>query len=1166
MALPDDDDLEFDSDAADQSSTSILTTNTSNKDWLQKQLSQYSTAITAADKKKADIFKEATTRLLERQKQLEEPDWFGIAGALGRPTRTGAIGEELANVNEVISSRRKEQRAGAQQLEDLMMKYKLAEADRGPERLKEQLGLGIQLQKAMPKERMFEIQALEKELANLPADSPRRKVIQGRIDKLNFIPSKTDKQPSLEQWANQILLDEDKAPGTHPKDAVDRAKAIIKKQTYIPTENKPVENLTLEQWANKVLSEENKTPGTHTKPDIARANQIIRKATYIKPEKGDGDGTSTPKAQSPAGKIAADRGFKPGTPEFAAEVRKIEQGRKHLSSTQETELFEQEDVVNGSKSALLNLDKALKLSPLAYEGGAAELRMGVGTYIPGIKSSDAQVASTEFNSIMGEQMLSQLKAIFGGNPTEGERKVLAQLQGSLGMSHEARKPVIENAMAAVRRRLKSAEERIKGIRSGSYGLDTPEMAQGGPVKMQQGGKPPPKPGPSGDMSVANFGRAVGQGLGMSFGDEAIARVRAQMEGRPYEEVLAEERAAYEAFTKKHPIAALSTEVASGVLPTIGMMLVPGGQGAAGANIVRTAPTIGRLATSGGITGAISGYGAGESNDLFTTERLPSAAGGAGFGALAGPVASKFGNLVGTGYRWAKDKLTPSVNSVDQAAMRKVLQAMGRDDLDVTGVRQRMARDQQLGVKSTIADTSPSVTNLAEAVVTVPGKGKKRLGQKLEERLEEGREGVAQRVQKDIAQGNDYVAKEDQLITTLRKNARNVYETAYSFGAVDDPRIAKVLDDDTFKKAYDKARSIISKEVKAAELRGEDVSKYQLKPIYKQDSDGNWVRTGEIPDVQTLDYLKRGIDALIEQGYGSERSISKAEAGALKDLKNAFVNVIDEIVPDYKTARATYRGDAEVLDALRFGREDFLSPKNTPDRVIKQLQTMSTSEKDALRTGAAQSLLSKILETPNQVNAAQRVIGAPSTRKRLAALFDDPNQYKVFEEALKREAELFRNAQQILRNSRTENRKQAIEDLKKAPGILDVAGEAVDFANAGPGSIIGRTLKLLQSRASFDEKTADEVATILRAGTPQEINDVLSKLEQSAGKFAREAERSNTVQKAITRGVGFASGEPPRTPEPARPEETDDERLERLLRDDSDDAALHKDLRSVVPGR
>jgi hypothetical protein len=1141
-----DDDEQLDDQVVDAEvpSTAIEKPNTSNAAWLQRQLESYSTALTQAEKDKAKIFKEATNRLLERQKQLEEPDWFGIAAALGKPTRTGAIGEQISNVNEVLSAQRKERRAGSMQLQDLMDKYKLAEADRKPAELEKQLSLGIQIQKSLPKEKLFEIQSLMDQMKGLPENDPKRVALQSRIDylggKRQVKPAET-KPETPDQYALKILKDEDAKPGTHPPDVVTRARRILKVE---PTE-KAETNLSLEQWANKVLSEEGKKPGTHSKADVARANSIIRKATYIAPDKSGAE--DKPKPQSPAGKLAADEGFTPGTPAYSTRVKEIQQSGKRLSSTQEKELFEQEDVINGGKSALLNLDKALKLSPLAYEGGLAETRQAAGRFIPGIKSSEAQVASTQFRSIMGEQMLAQLKAIFGGNPTEGERKVLADLQGSLGMSHAERAPIINDAMAAVRRRVKAAEDRIKGIKSGAYGPDVPEMAKGGPVRMQRGGMTDT----SGGMSLANMGRAVGQGLGMSFGDEAIARVRAKLEGRPYEEVLAEERAAYESFAKKHPVTALTTEIVSGALPTIGLAMLPGGQTAAGANIVRTAPTLKRLATSGAITGGISGFGAGEGGmgeKGSVVDRLPSAGMGAGFGAVAGPVASKTGNLAGRGYQAVKDKLTPSVNSVDQAAMRKVLQAMGRDEMDVNAARQRMSRDQQLGVKSTMADVSPSVTSLAEAAVTVPGKGKKLLGQKLEDRLAEGRESVAQRSQKDIARGQDYTAKEDSLVSTLRKNARSVYEQAYGHGEVYDPRILKVLEDDTFAKAYDKARSIISKEARAAELRGEDVSKYQLRPIYNMDADGNWVRTGEVPDVQTLDYLKRGIDALIDQGYGSEKSISKAEAGALKDLKNAFVGVIDDIVPDYRAARAQYRGDAEVLDALRFGREEYLSPKFTPAQVVKQMQNMSQAERDSLRVGVSQSILGKILETPNQINAAQRVIGAPSTRKRLAALFDDPNEYKIFEEALMREAQLFRNAQDILRGSRTQMKKEAIDDLKRAPGILDIAGEAVDFANAGPGTMVGRVLKFLQSRATLDEKTAGEVANMLRAGSPQEVNAVLDKLEQSAGKFAKEASRTATTERAITRGVGSAAGEPPRTPEPPRPEETDEERLERLMRD------------------
>ena len=1141
---PFDDDEQVDETQVDAEapSATIEKPRTSNASWLQSQLNAYSVALGKAEKDKSRIFKAATDRILERQKQLEEPDWFGIAAALGKPTRTGAIGEELANVNEVLSSQRKERRAANMQLQDLMDKYAMQEAERVPGQLEKKLSLGIQIQKALPKDKQFEIQALTDQIKDLPETDPKRAALQGRIDWLSGKRKPGEQKPeTAEQYALGVIKKEKEKPGSVTPNELLDARRVLRME---PTE-KPEANLSLEQWANKVLREEEKKPGTHTKAALAQARDTIRKANYIAPDKSGAE--DKPKPQSPAGKLAFDEGLTPGTLEYSKRVKEIQQSRKTLSSTQEKELFEQEDVVNGGKSALLNLDKALALSPKAYEGGLAETRQVAGRFIPGIKDSDAQVASTQFKSIMGEQMLSQLKAIFGGNPTEGERKVLADLQGSLGMSHAERAPIINDAMAAVRRRVKAAEDRIRGIKSGAYGPDVPEMAQGGPVRMQRGGMTDT----SGDVTLSNLGRAVGQGLGMSFGDEAIARVRAKLEGRPYEQVLAEERAAYESFAKKHPVTALTTEIVSGALPTIGLAMLPGGQGAAGANIVRTAPTLKRLATSGAITGGISGFGAGEGGmgeKGSVVDRLPSAGMGAGFGAVAGPVASKVGNVVGKGYQAVKDKLTPSVNSVDQAAMRKVLQAMGRDDMDVNAARQRMAQDQKLNVKSTLADTSPSVTSLAEAAVTVPGKGKKLLGQKLEDRLAEGRESVAQRSQKDIARGEDFTAKEDTLVTTLRRNARSVYEKAYAHGEVNDPRLLKVLEDDTFAKAYDKARSIISKEARAAELRGEDVSKYKLRSIYDMDENGNWVRTGEIPDVQTLDYLKRGIDALIDQGYSADRSISKAEAGALRDLKNAFVDVIDENVDAYRVARSQYRGDAEVLDALRFGREEFLSPKFTPAQVVKQLQGMSQAERDSLRVGVSQSILGKILETPNQINAAQRVIGAPSTRKRLAALFDDPNEYKIFEEALMREADLFRNAQNILRGSRTQMKKEAIDDLKRAPGILDVAGEAVDFANAGPGTMVGRVLKFLQSRATLDEKTADEVSNMLRASTPQEVNAVLNKLEQSAGKFAKEANRTITTEKAITRGVGSAAGEPPRTPEPPRPEETDEQRLERLMRD------------------
>jgi len=255
------------------------------------------------------------------------------------------------------------------------------------------------------------------------------------------------------------------------------------------------------------------------------------------------------------------------------------------------------------------------------------------------------------------------------------------------------------------------------------------------------------------------------------------------------------------------------------------------------------------------------------------------------------------------------------------------------------------------------------------------------------------------------------------------------------------------------------------------------------------------------------------------------------------------------VPEYAAARAKYAGDMEVLDALRLGRTDYLSPKMLPAEAKKVVDAMSDGERDALRAGVAQSLLTKVMDAPQQVNAAQRIIGAPATRKRLEALFQDPNEYKVFEAALKRESELFRNAQDIVRGSRTANKTEALKDLKAGNAIFDIAGEAMDIATGSPGSVVGRVLKYLQARTSLDEKTAGEVAEMLKSGTQQEIDATLQKLESSSAKFLKDSSRSAQRLKMTSGAVGAAA---PTTslpaPESADPaEESDEEKLQRLLK-------------------
>jgi hypothetical protein len=77
--------------------------------------------------------------------------------------------------------------------------------------------------------------------------------------------------------------------------------------------------------------------------------------------------------------------------------------------------------------------------------------------------------------LLQQQALSQLKSLVGGNPTEGERAVIMDLQGVGAKSIEERKLIIERAIAAVETRKRKSEERLKNINAGRYRQTTGEQ-------------------------------------------------------------------------------------------------------------------------------------------------------------------------------------------------------------------------------------------------------------------------------------------------------------------------------------------------------------------------------------------------------------------------------------------------------------------------------------------------------------------------------------------------------------------------------------------------------------------------------------------------------------------------------------------------------------------
>lgn len=176
------------------------------------------------------------------------------------------------------------------------------------------------------------------------------------------------------------------------------------------------------------------------------------------------------------------------------ETGEIIQNDRKLSATEQKELFDAMDLTSSGEGALASLTKAkdiLTNSPKGaepYTGFGAELRAGAAR-LPVIgdivADKERGSATTEYRTQVTEQALNNLKAIFGGMPTEGERKVLMDMQALPDFTPQEQERILNNAIAAAERRMKFNQSKIEGIQTGSYRRPTKPNATGG--KPNSGG-------------------------------------------------------------------------------------------------------------------------------------------------------------------------------------------------------------------------------------------------------------------------------------------------------------------------------------------------------------------------------------------------------------------------------------------------------------------------------------------------------------------------------------------------------------------------------------------------------------------------------------------------------------------------------------------------------
>lgn len=166
-------------------------------------------------------------------------------------------------------------------------------------------------------------------------------------------------------------------------------------------------------------------------------------------------------------------------------------GTPKQDATTKKEIQEADDFVMQTKSAISSLDRALELNNQAYAGaGASQGAWITNNTLGRVTNRPGAIATDELSNVVTNQALASLRATFGGNPTEGERKILLDVAGSVNQPAEVRRRIYERAKVLAEERLKFNQDKAKALRDGTY-------YRPGGAPPQIGGAPAtPAPAPS----------------------------------------------------------------------------------------------------------------------------------------------------------------------------------------------------------------------------------------------------------------------------------------------------------------------------------------------------------------------------------------------------------------------------------------------------------------------------------------------------------------------------------------------------------------------------------------------------------------------------------------------------------------------------------------------
>lgn len=557
------------------------------------------------------------------------------------------------------------------------------------------------------------------------------------------------------------------------------------------------------------------------------------------------------------------------------------------------------------------------------------------------------------------------------------------------------------------------------------------------------------------IGIADEVGAAGAGTGAALVAALRGRNPIDAASSAYDRRLGEIRRAEQYFRSEHPVASTMAQLGGGLA-----LAGPA------AKVVSQSPSIlsaiGRGAGTGAAFGGASGFGSGEGG---LANRLGSAAIGAGVGGVIGGAIPAAGWAVGKGAQTVRNMV--GLQDPKKQAVMLVSRALDRD-----GIVGPIENSISMGTTKPVALADlggQNVKRLADQVNVQGGTGANKIATFLTERQAEQPARIAGDIKGILSPSTDVYGLSDDLAAQARAAAAPLYEKAYGAGkAVPDEvwsdDIARMIDRPSMRQALGRAYRIAAEEGRDPRTLGLDFNEA-----------GDVVFRDKVPTMQTLDYVKRGLDDVLE-GFRDKvtgRLVLDESGRAINATRAAFREELKRLNPDYAAALKAYAGPTQQREAINLGR-DFMGLD--PEQISKQVSRMSPDEVQAFRAGAARRIQDTIDRVRGAGDATKRIFNDARVKGQIRAAFGD-DAFKAFEKAMTAERSMFDTGAFVAGNSRTAQR------LADSGDAFQEVTE--NFLRGGKGGVVRGLIESGISRGrGINDATGAELADMLTQTTPE----------------------------------------------------------------------------------